>query len=137
MSDKVYRIAVVVLLILILVVMGINTYSQLRAQSQNAALIKERIEAVEAQSERMQQEGFVQDRTRPAPQQDFAPQANRDVQPQAQNQELRENLHELTIQNEEQEKQIRELFGQIEELRYQVSVLSELVDNLNAVEESE
>jgi len=137
MIDKVYRIAVVALLTLILVVMGINTFSQLRAQSRNEALIKERIEAVEAQSERMQQEGFGQDRNRPAPQKDFAPQGDRDVQPQAQNQELRENLHELTIQNEEQGKQIRELFGQIEELRHQVSVLSELVDNLNAVEESE
>ena len=137
MSDKVYRIAVVALLTLILVVMGINTYSQLRAQSRNAALIKERIEAVEAQSERMQQEGFGQDRTRQAPQQDFAPRGDRNVNPQAQNQELRGNLNELTIQNEEQEKQIRELFRQIEELRHQVSVLSDQVDSLNAVEENE
>ena len=135
MSDKVYRIAVVALLALILLVTGINTFSQIRSQRQNAELIQERNDAIEAQAERVLQEGFEQNRDRQQQPQNLIPQDGRGEQIQAQNQELRDNLHKLEIQNEEQGNQIRELFGQIEELRHQLLELSERVEHLPTLDE--
>ena len=137
MSDKVYRIVVVALLSLILVVIGINTFSQIRGQRRNAELNRERSEASEARSERAEQERFEQNQGRQRQPQNLFPQRDLEGQLQPLNQELLENLHNLAVQNEEQGNLIRDLFGQIEELRHQLAELSEQVEILIDVGEGE
>lgn len=139
MSDKAYRTIVVVLLSLILVVMSIATFSQLRGHGWSATRLKERTEVDHARFEghfpgaygpnkgRQDQHQFlpqIQPQIRPQPINPFD-------QPQAINQNLLETLHELAIQNEEQGNLIRELFGQIEELRHQMMELIKQVESAN------
>ena len=139
MSDKAYRTIVVVLLSLILVVMSIATFSQLRGQRWGSVRFTERTEDEHAFPEgqfpgafgpnqgRQGQPQFlpqIQPQNQPQPVSPFD-------QPQAINQELLDNIHRLTVQNEEQANMIRELFGQLEDLRHQMLELNEQVDSAN------
>lgn len=147
MSEKTYRITVVVLLSLLLVIAGISTFSQFRGRRGNAALMKQGTGEAHALSGEHGMEAFGPNRLwqgqhpyqsqfqphfQPQLQPQFQPQQDRPFdQPQDPNQGLLENLHELAVQNEAQAKLIRELFGQIEELRGHVLELSEQIERVN------